>query len=223
MDAIRSALVPVLNHPATLSVWVALNALCVVWLLYDLRTRNPQTHGLMRWVWILTVSYSGPIGLAVYYWSGRAQIARDSLSRRAFRSVSHCYAGCGIGEIAGVIIAAGILALGTLAVGAVSFALAYVAGFALTIGPLMAAGETFPVALKDTLVSETISITVMEVVAISVDIWLAGGAGMSEPLFWTGLLVSLSAGLLAAWPANVLLIHFGIKEGMGHPGEAHAH
>jgi hypothetical protein len=36
-------------------------------------------------------------------------------------------------------------------------------------------------------------------------------------LFWTALLLSLTAGLLAAYPVNALLIRFGIKEGMMNP------
>ncbi|WP_299436053.1 DUF4396 domain-containing protein [uncultured Rhodospira sp.] len=223
MEVVHQRIVSVLQDPVLLLVWLTINGLCVVWLLYDLRTANPQTQGLMRWVWILTVAYSGPLGLLVYVYSGRAQIRRDSLWRRAFRSVSHCYAGCGVGEIAGVIIAAGILSLGALAVSVTTFTLAYVAGFAFTIGPLMAMGMGFGVALRDTVVSETISITAMEVTAISVDLWLGQGATMFQPLFWTALLTSLSAGLLAAYPVNILLIRFGIKEGMGHPAEGHAH
>ena len=33
------------------------------------------------------------------------------------------------------------------------------------------------------------------------------------------MVVSLSLGLLAAWPVNVLLIRFGVKEGMHDPRE----
>jgi hypothetical protein len=57
----------------------------------------------------------------------------------------------------------------------------------------------------------------MEAVAIGVDIWIAGEAKMHDVLFWTALLLSLTAGLLAAYPVNVLLIKFGIKEGMMNP------
>jgi hypothetical protein len=45
----------------------------------------------MKFVWGFTVLYSGPVGLAVYWYSGRSQIRRDSLWRRGFRSVCHCY------------------------------------------------------------------------------------------------------------------------------------
>lgn len=91
--------------------------------------------------------------------------------------------------------------------------------------PLMDDGESFSEALKDTAYSETASITVMEIVAISVDLWLAGDATMSDVLFWSSLVVSLSAGLVAAYPVNLILIKIGIKEGMHDPRHMarHAH
>lgn len=54
-------------------------------------------------------------------------------------------------------------------------------------------------------------------------LWLAGKAGMSEPLFWSSLVFSLSVGLVAAYPVNVLLIHLGINKGMHNPKHAHNH
>jgi hypothetical protein len=57
----------------------------------------------------------------------------------------------------------------------------------------------------------------MEVVAIGADLWLAGDAGWDDPLFWGTLIFSLSLGLLAAYPVNAVLIHFGVKEGMMNP------
>lgn len=37
-----------------------------------------------------------------------------------------------------------------------------------------------------------------------------------------GLYISLSLGLFAAWPANLLLIHFGLKGGMADPRDTEA-
>ena len=206
-----------------LIIWLTLNALSTFVLLRDLRRLNPQTVGLMRWVWILTVLYSGPIGLAVYYYSGRRQIPDDNIWRRSFRSVAHCYSGCGAGEIAGLIVTAGLLGLGTVWVSLGTFAFAYVMGFAMTIGPLIADGEPFWKAIKDSFIAETVSITIMEVTAIGVDIWLAGDATIGEPRFWLSMLISLTLGLFAAYPANVAMIKARIKSGMGHPGGSHHH
>lgn len=206
-----------LSEPVVLAIWVGLDLACVLFLFWDLARHNPQTMPIMRLVWALTVLSSGPIGLAIYFFSGRRQIARDSIWRRGFRSVSHCYSGCGIGEITGLIIAAGLLSLGNWAVAGITFGLAYLAGFALTMKPLLDDGESWTTALKDAVYSESLSIGVMEIVAIGVDLWLARGAHFGETLFWTSMLVSLAAGLVAAYPVNLLLLHFGVKEGMHDP------
>ncbi len=81
----------------------------------------------------------------------------------------------------------------------------------------------FRQALWDAFVSETATITVMEVTAIGADLWLAGGVAMSEPLFWSALVFSLSLGLAAAYPVNVYLVHRGVKKGMGDPRKPHEH
>lgn len=200
-----------------LYVWLFLIAASVVVLARDLGSRNPQTPSLMKAVWVLTVLYSGPLGLAMYFLSGRRQIPDDALWRRAMRSVAHCYSGCGAGEIVGVLITAGFLSLGGWWVAGTTFVLAYVAGFALTVGPLVQGGVPWGRALRDAAVSETASITVMEVTAIAVGLWISARAALDHPRFWISLVVSLSAGLIAAYPVNVLLIRWGVKEGMHDP------
>src|SRR6056297_1478945 len=213
--------VTILQSPWFLVAWAALMLPSLAILIRDLRTRNAHLMPLMKWVWALTVVYSGPLGLAVYWWSGRKEITADGTYRRAARSVAHCYSGCGAGEIVGLTLAVGVLALGTTATALMTFAFAYAAGFVLTVGPLMQEGTKLQTAVKDALYSETPSITVMEVVAIGVDLTLAGDAGPSQVLFWSSMTVSLTCGLIAAYPVNVLLIRMGIKQGMLDPRETH--
>ncbi|MDX1623832.1 MAG: DUF4396 domain-containing protein [Gemmatimonadota bacterium] len=217
MRGVVSALRDFLTNPVFLWIWIGLVAGSLVTLMWDLRENNPEVPSLMKGVWIATILYSGPVGLALYWYSGRKQIPRDTVWRRGVRSDAHCYSGCGAGEVAGIVIAAGILALGTWWVAAITFALAYVAGYAMTVGPLMQEGVGLREAMMDALYSETASITVMEVVAIGVDIYFAGDARMGEPLFWSALFFSLSMGLLAAYPVNVLLVRMGVKAGMMDP------
>lgn len=212
-----------LDSWVTLGVWMLLVALCVTVLIRDLGRHNPEIGGLMRVVWILTVAYSGPLGLGAYWLSGRKQITHDSIWRRGWRSVSHCYSGCGAGEIIGLLITMGLLAAGNWTVALTTFALAYAFGYALTVGPLMQEGVGLNTALWDAFTSETASITAMEVTAIGVDLLLAPSATLGEPLLWGSLVVSLSCGLIAAWPVNVLLIHWGVKEGMHDPREMAHH
>lgn len=206
-----------------LTVWLGVSLVCVGVVIRDLRVNNAHLMPLMKFVWILTTANSGPLGLAVYWFAGRKEIAHDSLPRKAFRSVAHCYSGCGIGEILGVIIAVGILATGNFRASVITFTLAYVFGFGLTVGPMVQGGMPLGQAIRDSIIAETLSIGAMEAVAIGVGLWLGGGARMHEPLFWTSLYVSLSAGLFAAWPVNLLLIRMGVKSGMMNPRDtAHA-
>lgn len=205
------------SSPALL-IWVIVMILSESVLLYDLKKNNTQTPSLMKFVWLFTVFYSGFIGLIIYWKTGRKQISKDTIWRRGFRSVAHCYSGCGTGEAVGVIIAVGVLALkSNILIAAATFFFAYLFGYALTVGPLLQDGVSLKKALYDAFYTETASITVMEIVAISADIILAEGATMGDVRFWNSLIISLSLGLLAAYPVNLLLIRMGVKEGMMNP------
>ena len=70
-----------------LAAWAVLALACAAWTIRDLRHNNAFLGGIMKVAWVLTVLYSGPLGLLVYVYSGRGQIRRDSLWRRSFRSV----------------------------------------------------------------------------------------------------------------------------------------
>ena len=216
---IEQALENVLTNPTYLAAWGVVVATSLGILAWDLRRNNAELKSLMKFVWGFTVLYSGPLGLLGYWYSGRTQIDHDSVWRKGFRSVSHCYSGCGTGEVLGVSMAVGLFAFKTTGTVILTFALAYFFGYLLTVGPLLQEGVGLREALWDAFYSETASITVMEVVAISTDIWLAGEATLGDVLFWTSLVFSLTMGLLAAYPVNLLLIHFGVKEGMMNPAK----
>ncbi|QPM89964.1 DUF4396 domain-containing protein [Pseudooceanicola algae] len=205
------------SGPWFITLWLALMLPSLLVLILDLHYRNSHLMPLMKLVWGLSVAYSGPIGLGIYWVAGRKEISNDSDWRRAFRSVAHCYSGCGLGEITGVAIAVGLLQAGNTVTAAVTFALAYIFGFGLTVGPEIQGGTDFRQAIADAFKAETPSIAVMEIVAIGVDLSLAGSAGMGEWVFWSSLVISLSCGLFAAWPVNYWLIRKGVKEGMMDP------
>lgn len=207
----------VLSSKILLICWTILVLLSAIFLVVDLKKNNYFLGTLMKWVWFLTVIYSGPLGLMIYWFSGRGQISKDSIWRKSFRSVAHCYSGCGAGEIIGIFITVGLLSLGNLWTSIITFILAYILGYTLTVGPLMEEGVSLARAIPDAFYSETASIAIMEITAIGVDLSIAGKATMAEPLFWSSLFFSLSIGLVAAYPVNVILIKLGIKEGMHDP------
>jgi len=216
---VRHVLKPTLSDPTSIAFWVLLVVASMGTLWWDVRTRNRALPSMMKGVWTLVVLYSGPFGLAIYWYSGRTQISRDSLWRRGFRSTAHCYSGCGAGEVVGVLLAQAILGLAVGWVAAITFGFAYTFGYALTVGPLMQEGVEFWEAMTDALYSETPSITVMEVVAIGTDLFLASQVHVTDVLFWSSLTLSLSLGFVAAFPVNVALVSRGVKEGMRNPAE----
>jgi hypothetical protein len=211
-----------LSQSWILWMWLPLVSVCCLLLWRDLYRHNAHIAPLMKAVWSLTVLYSGPTGLLVYYFTGRRQIKRDSVWRKGFRSVAHCYSGCGAGEITGVVIAVGLFSLGNAGVAVLTFTLAYLFGYGMTFGPLVQAGTPVKQALVDTFYSDTATIAVMELTAIGMDLWLAASAGIGDVLFWTSLVISLTAGLLAAYPVNVLLVRSGVKSGMADPRDTRA-
>ncbi|WP_440991767.1 DUF4396 domain-containing protein [Haloarchaeobius baliensis] len=217
---VRHVMRPLLSDPLVMGIWAVLVVVSVGVLLWDIRERNQALPSLMKGVWTLVVLYSGPFGLGVYAYAGRTQISDDTLWRRGLRSTAHCYSGCGAGEVVGFVTLAGLLALeSSLVITAGTFTLAYLFGYALTVGPLMQEGVGFGEAMLDALYSETPSITVMEITAIGTDLLLAGGAHIGDLLFWGALVFSLSIGFLAAFPVNAVLVHLGVKEGMKNPAE----
>lgn len=219
-EPVRELLHPVISDPVVMGGWAVVVVVSLALLWWDIRARNRALPSLMKFVWSLVVLYSGPAGLAVYWYTGRTQIDDDSLWRRSLRSTAHCYSGCGAGEVVGITLLVGVLAIKqtSLVIGG-TFAFAYLFGYSLTVGPLLQEGEAVWTAILDALYSETPSITVMEIVAIGTDVFLAGEATMGEPLFWGALVVSLLAGFVAAAPVNLLLVSVGVKEGMKDPSE----
>ncbi len=209
-----------------LGVWSCVAVVACLVLVLDLRRNNAQTGSIMKLVWFMTVLYSGVLGLLIYFYSGRRQISHDSIWRKGFRSVAHCYSGCGAGEVVGVFIAAGLLSLNNNWISVITFFFAYVFGYGMTLGPMVQAGVPVKKALIDTFYSDTATIAVMEITAVSLDLWIASSATIGQVLFWNSLILSLTVGLVAAYPVNVLLVRMGVKGGMGDPREmsvSHSH
>lgn len=125
----------------------------------------------------------------------------------------HCLTGCAIGEIAGLIIgtAAGLSNVTTIVI---SVALAFVFGFSLSTLPLLRAGLGFLRALSIVFAADTLSIATMELVDNAVMALIPGAtdAGLVNVVFWVGMMISLSAAFVAAFPVN----RFLLQRGKGH-------
>ena len=137
----------------------------------------------------------------------------NTLTRQAVSATAHCLTGCAIGEVLGMAIAT---ALGWHDVAAITLAvaLAFVFGYAFTLGPVMRAGVPLRRAVGLAFASDTISITTMEIVdnAILVAIPGAMAAELADPLFWGSLAFALAVAFVVTVPVNRWLI----GRGRGH-------
>src|SRR5262245_36483413 len=144
---------------------------------------------------------------------------RVSLTGLAVSATMHCLTGCAIGEVLGMVIGVA-LDWSNPATIALSVALAFLFGYAMTFWPLVAGGISFRTAAGLALASDTLSITVMEIVDNAVVLIIPGAmdAGLTSMLFWGSLALSLAVAFVAALPVNRWLI----SKGRGH-ALVHAH
>jgi len=131
----------------------------------------------------------------------------------AISATLHCLTGCAIGEVLGMIIGTslGFSQLGTVAL---SVALAFLFGYALTSLPLLRAGLALSVVIPIALASDTVSIAVMEIVDNGIMLLIPGAieAGVGDVLFWGSLSFALAIAGVVAVPVNGWLI----ARGRGH-------
>ena len=104
-----------------------------------------------------------------------------------------------------------------------SVVLAFMFGYLLTLLPLLQAGMDFWAAFTLAFASDTLSITVMEIVDSVVMVVIPGAmnAGLTDLLFWVSLIVSLVLAGIAAFPANRWLIARGRGHALVHAHHGH--
>jgi len=146
----------------------------------------------------------------------------SSLNRNAFLATGHCLTGCAIGEVLGMVIATS-LGWGGAASIVLAVCLAFLFGYALTLGPVVRAGVPLKRAARLTLASDTVSITTMEIVDNAFIVLVPGAlaAGLGDRLFWLSLAASLVIAFIATFPVNRWLIARGRGHAVVH--ELHVH
>lgn len=142
-----------------------------------------------------------------------------ALTGLAITATLHCLTGCAIGEVLGMVIGT---ALGWTDVQTIvlAVALAFVFGYAFTIGPVMRSGLSLRAAVPVALAADTLSITVMEVVDNAIMLAVPGAmeAHLDSWLFWGALALALAVAFVVTVPVNRWLI----ARGKGH-AVVHAH
>jgi hypothetical protein len=139
--------------------------------------------------------------------------AGPSLNRLAFSATVHCLTGCAIGEVLGMIIGTA-LGWSDLQTIALAVALAFLFGYTLTSLPLLRSGMALSAVVPLALASDTISITIMEIVDNAIMLLIPGAmeASLDDPGFWAALAAALLIAGAAAYPVNRWLL----SRGKGH-------
>jgi hypothetical protein len=218
--------------------WLFLALACITALAiaFDIIGRGyRQPMWVMEIVWPVTALYFGPMAWPAYRRWGRptsGKMQHQTVGRRhhGFRasvavSVSHCGAGCTIGDIIGAwivfAVALKLLGLALPAEYLVDFALAFVLGIAFqyfAIAPMRGLG------LRDGIV-EALKADALSLAAFEVGLfaWMAfmqlvlftsPHLSPAHAAYWFLMQIGMIIGFATAIPANVWLIRRGLKEAM---------
>jgi Domain of unknown function (DUF4396) len=137
----------------------------------------------------------------------------QGLTRLAVSATLHCLTGCAIGEVLGLVLATW-WGWGDVPSIALAVVLAFVFGYALTVGPVLRSGLPLRRAIGIALAADTLSILTMEIVDNAVVLAVPGAmsAGLTDALFWGSLALALVMAFLVTVPVNRALI----RRGKGH-------
>jgi hypothetical protein len=208
-------------------------AIVVVADIFVLGYRQKMT--VMEAVWPITALYSGPLGVAAYFRWGRRnspQAQRNAEPERDYGEavsatigVSHCGAGCTLGDIIGAWLvfafAWQILGLALPAEYIADFVVAFSLGIAFqyfAIAPMRGLGlrQGVQAAIK----ADALSLAAFEVgmfawmAVVQLALFRHGGLKPDHAAYWFMMQIGMLIGFATAYPANVWLIRRGFKEAM---------
>jgi hypothetical protein len=207
---------------------LGLAGLCTLTITFDIYVRrHRQAMPIMEAVWPVTALYFGPVAVWAYRRYGRADAPISAKPRWAgvATSVSHCGAGCTLGDIAAEF---AVFGLG-LTVAGTALPYEYLGDYVLAvllglffqyraIAPMRGLG--FRDGIAAAAKADILSLTAFEVGLFA---WMAVMAFVfypdphlhpDSPVYWFLMQIGMIVGFGTAWPANVWLIRRGIKETM---------
>jgi hypothetical protein len=210
---------------------LALGFACAGWILVDIYGRgHRQRMAVMEAVWPLTALYLGPVAVWGYHRIGHAAMAAHKRTRRLrlssiALSVTHCGAGCVLGDIIAEFVVFGLAvsiagqALYAEYIGdylvAISFGIVFQY---LVIAPMR--GLTLRKGLVAAAKSDVIALSSFEIGLFG---WMAlmrfvffpsPHLEPSSPVYWLFMQLGMIIGFGASWPANSWLIRRDIKQAM---------
>jgi hypothetical protein len=137
----------------------------------------------------------------------------QSLNRLSVSATLHCMTGCVIGEVVGLAIGTA-LGWSDLATIALAISLAYLFGYALTSRPLFRAGLTLGAVIPIALATDTVSITIMEIIENATMLLFPGAMEADVDSFemWGPMALGFAIAFPFAFAANRYLL----QRGKGH-------
>lgn len=234
--------------------WIALvvGIASAAWILWDILGRGNRQHmAVMNWVWPVTALYLGPFALWGYFVRDRQppsdeQNGSDGTGKAdgrlawAFspgnrwpitKGVSHCGAGCTLGDIVGewvVYVTAWTIPVFSLAPAnslmamyVVSFVLAWVLGIVFQYFSIVPMRDDVGVldglwlAIKaDTLSIISFQAGLFGFMALTHLVLWQPPLSIASPTYWFMMQVGMIIGFFTSWPVNAWLIRRGWKEKM---------
>jgi hypothetical protein len=230
--ALASSVAPAWLHVLAVT-FLVLAGICAGIVLVDVRRYRPRM-AVMAWVWPITALYLGPIGLAFYWFVGRRRSHRYAEEHGAKQfpywvrvgvSATHCGGGCTLGDILAetLIYVAGISLFGVALFTSYAFdyVFAVVIGIAFQFAAIRGMSKLpFRTTLGRAAKADVMSLTALEIglfTWMALMFWVFFPSPHLEPneaTYWFLMQIGMAIGLATSYPANVILIHLGIKEAM---------
>lgn len=226
-------------------------AVCAMVIVVDIVAGHPQKMAVMNAVWPISALYMGPGAIWAYYAFGRssqtrggirsgladagsephahgttavARDGRDPSWQSVFKGVTHCAAGCTLGDIAGdwtIYATAWTIAGSTMWPRfAAEFAAAFLFGIAFQYFAIVPMRHLKPLeAVAAAVRADALSISAYEFGMFAwmlVVRFLLFGHDMppTDPLYWFMMQIAMLWGFAASYPMNRWLIRQGWKEPM---------
>jgi hypothetical protein len=244
----RSEAIPVAGWLVVLAdVSLCLAGISAAYLIWDMVARKRQMMPVMKFVWPITALYMGPFAIWAYRTfqvkpmeqavrmmqeeggGGTHQMMEGMVEakpfwQQVFTGVTHCGAGCTLGDWIGEFL---VFGLGAMLLGATlypeyfaDYFFAYVLGIAFqyfSIAPMR--GVKGMRGVWEAIKADTLSLTAFEIGLFG---WMAlysivifhEGLHPDSPVYWFMMQIGMVLGFATSYPVNWWLLRSGIKEPM---------
>ena len=206
--------------------WFVLTAVSVIYVAWDNFARGNPENVVIKWAWVLTALYTGPVALVFYILAdkeprpGEHEQFIQPMWKQVLGSTLHCVAG----DATGIIIAATITGLLGLPMWFDMLA-EYVFGFGFGLFIFQALfmkdmfGGSYRTAVRRSFMPEWLSMNTMMAGMFPTMVYFMMGSDMRamdprELIYWGVMSLAIGVGFVTAYPMNWWLVSKGLKHGL---------